>query len=375
MAKRFGTVEKLSSGKYRARFKHPLTGERVSAPVTYTRKGEANNWLSQQQIAIEQGTWRDRRIVNTTLDTYGLECFKSRGLKPEVYDNYLGVWNYHVSPYIGSVRIQDLTPERVRAWRTARLEAGSGQSAVAFAYRILKSVCEQALSEQVITFQPCQIKGASQVKPERRTPLSVEQVFELANEVAPRYKALVLFLAFTGLRVGEATALTTSDLKLDNDNPHVVVSRRVRAKQGGSFSFAPPKTQAGNRTVQLSKALIPVLIEHINEFVSDEQSDYLFPTKLGNPAVTAGAKEISKAYRRLGLATAHTHDLRHTSATLIIELGIPTQHLQARLGHADAQSTAIYVQTTEQADKVIADKLDDLFIAKAKNVIPIRRVS
>ena len=375
--KSFGTVEKLKSGKYRGRYTHPHTGERVSAPNTFNNKQDANLWLSSEQLAIERGTWRDKRAMQDTVESYGITWITQRELKEAVREQYLDFWQLHITPYLGQIRLQDLTPEKVRTWHATRLQAGAGRHSLANAYRILKAVCNSAIREQAISYNPCQLVGASKPKSERRKPLTGEQVIALANAVLARYKALVLFLALTGLRIGEATALTLDDLQLDGDNPSVTVQRRVREnRSGGGFNFAPPKTQAGLRTIQIPKYLVPILQAHIAEYVSEHSGAFVFATSKGNPAVGGGADNISDTLTKLGLGNHSTHDLRHTNATITIELGAPREQLQERLGHSSSQSTAIYTHGTQHGDKAIADTLSDYFTELESNVIPInRRVS
>jgi integrase len=375
--KSFGTVEKLNSGKYRARYQHPHTGERVSAPNTYTNKADANLWLNSQELAIQRGTWRDKRVMQDTVESYGITWITQRELKKATRDDYLAIWQLHISPHIGQVRLQDLTPDKVRTWHASRLQAGAGNHSVAYAYRILKAVCNTAIREQAISYNPCQLVGASKPKSDRREPLKGEQVLALSNAVSPRYKALVLFLALTGLRIGEATALTVADLVLDGENPSVTVRRRVKPnRSGGGFDFDTPKTKAGLRTIQIPKYLVPILQEHIAEYVAENSGALVFATTLGNPAVGAGSDEISDTLTRIGLRGNSTHDLRHTNATITIELGAPAEQLRERLGHSSSQSTAIYTHGTQRGDKAIADTLSDYFTELESNVIPInRRVS
>lgn len=375
--KSFGTVERLNSGRYRARYTHPLTGERFSAPSTYTNKADANLWLNSQELIIQRGTWRDVRVLQDTVESYGVNWINQRGLKKGTREDYLAVWILHVTPYLGQIRLQDLTPDKVRTWHTNRLQAGAGKHSVAYAYRVLKAVCNTAIREQLITFNPCQVVGASKPNSERRAPLTGEQVLALSEAVTPRYKALVLFLALTGLRIGEATALTTDDLVLDGESPSVTVRRRVKPNRaGGGFDFDTPKTRAGFRTIQLPKYLVPILQQHIESYVSDNSGGLVFATKLGNPAVGAGSDEISDTLTRIGLRGNSTHDLRHTNATITIELGAPAEQLRERLGHSSSQSTAIYTHGTQRGDKAIADNLSDYFAELESNVISInRRVS
>ena len=121
---------------------------------------------------------------------------------------------------------------------------------------------------------------------------------------------------------------------------------------------------------------MPILQSHIAEYVAEHSGALVFATTLGNPAVGAGSDEISDALTRIGLRGNSTHDLRHTNATITIELGAPAEQLRERLGHSSSQSTAIYTHGTQRGDKAIADTLSDYFTELESNVIPInRRVS
>jgi integrase len=378
MARRtdFGTVEQLKSGNYRARYTHPLTGERRSAQVTFSNKTDAKLWLSNERVSIEQGTWRDMRKVTETLDEYGLAWIEQRELKTATRDDYLAQWRVHVSPFIGSVRLVDLTTEKVRAWQTNRIQAGAGKSSIAYTYRVISAVCNTAVENQILRSNPCQIKGASRVRPAKRKTLTVEQVIELTNVIAPRYKALVHMLVWSGLRIGETTALRRSDLQLDSDYPNVSVSRRVKAnRSGGGFNWDTPKTDAGVRTVALPQYVVPILQNHLNQFVEPGDESLVFATSLGNPAVCAGSDAIRTALRSIGCEHLTAHDLRGTHATLARELGATDVQVRDRLGQSSLQATAIYMHGTDRGDREIADRMGKL-AEQIDNVVPFKsRVS
>jgi len=374
MARRtsFGTIEQLKSGRYRARYTHPLTGERRSAVVTFSNKTDAKLWLSNERVSIEQGTWRDLRKVTDTLDEYGYAWIEQRDLKTATRDDYLAQWRVHVSPFIGSVRLVDLTPEKIRDWRTERLQSGAGKSAIAYTYRVVSAVCNTALKDQTLRLNPCQIPGASRIKPARRKPLTAEQVIELGNTVAPRYYALVHMLTWSGLRIGETTALRRSDLQLTGDYPSVTVSRRVKAnRSGGGFNWDTPKTDAGARTVALSQYVVQILNAHLDQYVAPGDQSLVFTTSLGNPAVCAGSDEIRTALRKIGCANNTTHDLRGTHATLARELGATDVQVRDRLGQSSLQATAIYMHGTDRGDREIAERMGRL-AEQADNVIPMK---
>jgi hypothetical protein len=131
----FGTIEKLNSGKFRARYTHPRTGERISAPTTYKTIADARLWLNNEQLAIEKGTWQDTRHRKDTVDSYGLAWIAQREIKQDTRDDYLALWHKHVSPFIGNTRLQELTPDKVRLWRSSRIQAGAGEHSIGYAIR------------------------------------------------------------------------------------------------------------------------------------------------------------------------------------------------------------------------------------------------
>jgi len=85
MSKRrhFGSIRRLPSGRWQARYRDPLTGKRwVPAPTTFETKGEASRWLS----ALEAGTIdpivaRERRN-GERLGSYAAEWIATRQLSP-----------------------------------------------------------------------------------------------------------------------------------------------------------------------------------------------------------------------------------------------------------------------------------------------------
>ena len=135
----------------------------------------------------------------------------------------------------------------MRRWRKELLDSGASPTSVAKAYRLLKAVLSTAVDDGIIRRNPCRIRGAGQDRsPERRT-LTVRQVGQLATATRPRYRALVLLAVFGSLRWGELAALRRRDLDLERCT--VKVERSLTELPGGGFSYGPPKSAAGARTV------------------------------------------------------------------------------------------------------------------------------
>jgi integrase len=137
----------------------------------------------------------------------------------------------------------------------------------------------------------------------------------------------------------------------------------------GSFEYDTPKTEAGKRTLPIPPHLVPILVEHLNQYANPEPGALVFATKKGNPAVDAGSKEIKKALTRLGLGHVRTYDLRHTGQTLAAENGASLKELMHRMGHASPNASLNYQHRTQQHGRDIANRLSET----ATNVIPIRK--
>jgi len=365
-SRNFGTVERLRSGKYRAKFVNPHTGERISAPVTYTDKASARVWLATQQTDLERGTWQDYRRQTPALNDYARQIIENKP-KPKTVEGDLQTWNFHIAPHLGSVRVSDLTVSQVNAWHSAMKQSGVGDRALSKAYAVLRNVMNHAVSEELRQANPCKIKGAGTSYSPERPHLTPEQVSELSLAVDPRYEALVLVLTYCLLRKGEATALRRSDLHKDLKTGawSLTVNRKVQDQPGGGWRYGTPKTRAGVRTILIPQFLVPILEHHLNTYVEPGNNSLVFTSSKGEPAYRSGSDAIRKALRKIGLdkikgIEVHTHDLRHTGATWLVQAGATIPELQRYLGDASPQASLRYAHASG-TNKHLADRLNDLY--------------
>ena len=88
---------------------------------------------------------------------------------------------------------------------------------------------------------------------------SVAQVVALIEAITPRYRAAVLLGAWCGLRRGEIIALRPQDIDLDAGTVTVRTNRVELLETRQAFD-APPKTDAGKRTVTVPPHVLPILV-------------------------------------------------------------------------------------------------------------------
>ena len=102
----------------------------------------------------------------------------------------------------------------------------------------------------------------------------------------------------------------------------------------GEDVITPPKTPKGNRVVPLPEAMCDVIRVYVEALYEYEPDERLFPfTK------SYFHKEMAKACAASGMPKIRLHDLRHSHASLLIEMGVPVLLISERLGHEDVETT------------------------------------
>jgi integrase len=182
--------------------------------------------------------------------------------------------------------------------------------------------------------------------------LDAGQVEQLADTIAPAYRVLVYFLAYTGLRFGEAVALRVKRLDLLRGRCEVVESA---TEVGSALVWGPTKTDE-RRTVRLPRFLAELLGEHLAGRPADHDA-LVFTAPQGGPLRERKFLhgQLKPAARRAGLPESlRAHDLRHTAASLLIRQGASVKAVQKTLGHKSA------VMTLDRYGHLWPDELEDL---------------
>ena len=149
------------------------------------------------------------------------------------------------------------------------------------AYRLLKSIMATAVDDGLIRRNPCRIKGASVEKSPERPLLTISQVYALADAIDPRYRALILLACFCGLRWGELAGLQRADI--DCDRRTVRIARQLCEVAGRQPFLAPPKSDAGKRTVSMPSLIVADVSSHLDAFTQPEAEALVFTSPHGMP--------------------------------------------------------------------------------------------
>lgn len=179
-------------------------------------------------------------------------------------------------------------------------------------------------------------------------------------------KLLFTVLFFTGLRLGEALALTWKDIDFSCNTIHVTKSIYVNK---GISHISTTKTKAGTRRIIINRKLSNQLStwqrqqsELLAEYTDDTQSLQVFQ----NSPVIITKNSIEKHYKKIlerdeTLKKIRIHDFRHSHASLLINQGEDYLVVKERLGHASITTTIdTYSHLYPSKQKDLAEKLDEL---------------
>lgn len=194
-------------------------------------------------------------------------------------------------------------------------------------------------------------KDAPPRQPVFLTPAQVDTIAKACGY----HETFVRFLYATGLRFGEATALTPADIDLEART--VTVSKAWKHAENGRLYLGTPKTSTSLRVVTISQTVADLL-----EPLLAEGTPYVFHPKT-RPDRPLG----SSAFRYGGWDTVtenmnprpRIHDLRHSHVSRLIQAGIPLPVIQKRVGHKDIQTTVnVYGHITPDQARAAGDVFD-----------------
>jgi integrase len=334
---------------------------------TFRTKKEAERYERAQQGAIDQGQWVDPRSGRVTLATWAAEWQRTvvhlRPTTQRIYDANL---RNHILPVLGEVELAKLTPSMLRAWVAGLMtkEGGHGQilspGSVAQVYRTLNRVLAAAVDNESLARNPLRGVRPPRVESEPMRFLSHDEVATLATVIDPRYRALVLVAAYSGLRAGELIGLRRKHVDLLHRT--ITVVEQVQYI-GGRMLASVPKSSAGRRQVAIPRLVVSALTEHFGRYSDPGPEGLVFPAPEGGYLRLENFRKRAwtPATAAADVAPLRLHDLRHTCASLAIAAGADVKVLQRMMGHASAALTLDrYGHLMPGQARSVADRLDEM---------------
>jgi integrase len=220
---------------WRARYRGPDGRERSRS---FDRRADAARWLATQKALMARGDWLDPAASRVLFeDVAALWVSTLVQVKPKTAHQYRHLLTRWVLPTWGQVPLNKITTEGIQQWVCELITAGLGASGARQSLSVLSCVLDAAVRARRIHTNPARSVRLRKPRPAERvflTHLEVDRLAEAAGSSGP----FIRFLAYTGLRFGEATALRARDVDLIRRRLHVV---RAFSDVGGYLVEDSPK--------------------------------------------------------------------------------------------------------------------------------------
>lgn len=325
---------------------------------TWTSKFKYRDWRGEKRQKTKRGFERKKDALDFEAEFKATLVHSADIPFTALVKNYLGdltknhkieittaerkqrAFDKMISPYFGQKPINQIAELDVLNWQTWVQQKGFDKfKGVGYAPTYLKSINNElsammnyAVRYYRLPYNPCERAGSMGKSSAEAMEIWTLDQFEQFIGYADKSDAKIAFdiLFWTGIREGELLALTPADFlpgpRLDIKKSFAVVN--------GEHIIKKPKNDPSIRCIAIPQFLYDEVQNYMHGLYGLEQTDRLFTfTK------SFLLKEIKRMAHMAGLEPIRIHDLRHSHASLLIEMGFNILMISERLGHKNVQTT------------------------------------
>lgn len=350
------------SGRWEARYRDPLGGQRTK---TFASKADARAFLAATETDVTRGQWIDPAGGRVTYAKWSEHYFASALHKrPTTAARDRIVNNTHLIPLIGKRGLGSLTPLDARAVVDAMVKRGLAPATIRTNYGVFRTIMNAAIDAGLIATSPCRgVKLPPAVRKQRF--LSAEELMRLADATPVPYQPMIYLAGVLGLRWSEVAGLRVGRVDFLRRTLEIT---ETCAEVNGRVSFAAPKTRASQRTLGVPDFILQMLSEHLAMRGRPGPNELIFVAPEGGPLrrSTFRTRVFDPAVGRAELEKLTFHDLRHTAAGLMIEMGAHIEAIKQRLGHSSIRVTSdVYGSLLPTVDESVTAGLDARFSGRS----------
>lgn len=306
--------------------------------------------------------------------------------KPSTRERYEGIYRNYIkdSPLV-TMKIKDLKALDIQSYYNKLFRDGKSVSSIRFIHKLIAPFIRYAYNNNMIIKDfskalvlPQENETAKLNKESDVKSLSLEEQRRFINAIkGHELESLFLTALNSGLRQGELFALTWSDI--DFENAIITVNKTAKfisavsenGREKSKIVIQTPKTKRSIRKVPIPKYLVRQLTQHKlsqteskNKLGSNYQNHNLvFCTEFGTYLDSSNVlKRLRKILKDNNLPEIKFHDLRHTYATRLFELGENPKTVQELLGHSNIGITLnTYTHVLDSLKEKAISKLNELY--------------
>ncbi|MBX7268829.1 site-specific integrase [Micromonospora sp. Llam7] len=370
-----GTIYRRGDGRYEGAVYLPTTSGRTKRVRVYARtRAEARDKLAETVAKTQRGlpmpdkVWR----VGDYLE-YWLENVVCANRRLTTYSRYEVTVRLHLKPSLGAQMLERLSVPVVQSFFNQKLEQGCSVRAAHIMREVLSAALTNAQREELTSRNVARLITLPTYEAGEIKPWTVDEASKFLEAVTgSAHYPIFAFMMLYGLRRGEALGLRWQDIDFDANEIRI---RQQLQRVKGLLYQAPLKTKAGKRDLPLLGFTRQLIVAHraqqeLHRPGIEAQLELVFMSGAGTPIEP---RNLSRSFERLcqlhGLRTIRLHDLRHTTATLLKNLGVPARDAQLILGHADISTTqSIYQHDDMESRRQSLGRIEKLLLSQQEFV-------
>jgi integrase len=284
-----------------------------------------------------------------------MEDCESR-LKPTTLANKKVLLELKILPYFKDMPINSIEPATIRKWQNELLTLGYADTYLKTIHNQVTALFNFAVKYYKLPTNPARICGSMGKKNAESMEFWTSEEFNTFIPFVsdkPLSKAAFETLFWTGMRSGELLALTLNDF--DFKNQTVSISKNY-ARMGDQDLILDPKTPKSKRIITIPPFLCDIVQDYASKLYDQEPTERLFQVQKYYLH-----HEMTRGSKKAGVKRIRIHDLRHSHASLLIEMGFSPLLIAERLGHEKVETTLqTYSHLYPNKQSEVADKLQKL---------------
>lgn len=322
---------------------------RKSTKRGFATKREAEEWL--RNFLITQKADFDMKFA----DFWKMYC---ADMETRLWEHTMRTKKYIVDlkilPYFGNKRVNDITAADIRQRQNELIKMGYSPTYLKTINNQLSAIFNYAVRYYDLKSNPCAKAGSmGKSKAEEMDFWTGEEFRKFIDSVMNKRLSYMAFMTlyWTGMRLGELLALNPKDVDLKKRTISITKSYQ---RLGKKDVITPPKTPKSKRVITIPEFLAADIKDYMDSLYDLQEDDRLFPiTKYYLE------HEMQRGIKESGVKRIRVHDLRHSHASMLIELGFSPLEIANRLGHEKVETTLnTYAHLYPNKQTKLAERLD-----------------
>ncbi|MFJ5149730.1 tyrosine-type recombinase/integrase, partial [Glutamicibacter sp. NPDC088455] len=322
--------------------------------MSFKSQGEADKWKALLEAVGEDTKQAERALLRQSSQSPTFEEV-SKGhierlinVREYTIKRYKGYIRNHFEP-ISHIPVDQVTEDDMIRWIKYMLKKGKSPKTIANVHGFIHAAMNSAVRRRLRPDNPCngRLLPQDSSTEDKAMFLSMVQVNQVIDHSVRWHKPMWSLLIGSGLRLGEATALTPGDFQLDSAIPSVRITKAWQETESG-WVVGPPKTKKARRTVALAPSTVSAIRDRVE---STAHGDYVFSMSPETETFPQHRQWLDAWYDAIKDAKTNEenplklerrpriHDIRHSHASMMIAGGMNLFELADRLGHESITTT------------------------------------